>query len=231
MDTLQPAHGLLSRRSALGSLGLFALGLCLPLSGASAANGAEAFVRSNIDKSYAILNRGDSDREGEFRALLASMVDTKRVALFTLGPYARDLSRAEADSFVAAFTDYIAAIYQRGLETYKGRSLEVTGSTERAPGDVIVNVVAADEGQPNSDVHLDFRVRHQPDGADVITDLRVEGVWLGLTQREEITAYLQQHHGSIAELSSDVEKKAQQIRAEENKSRSIAVPCAPGRCP
>jgi len=38
--------------------------------------------------------RGDFDREGEFRALLVSMVDAKRVALFTLGPYARDLSQA-----------------------------------------------------------------------------------------------------------------------------------------
>lgn len=191
----------------MGSLAFVALATFFPVSRARAAEGAEAFVRSNIDKSYAILNRDAANREAEFRALLLSIVDTKRIALFTLGPYARGQSQPELDAFIAAFADYLVAVYKRGLDVYRGKILEVTGSTERAPGDVIVDTVV--DGQQVSKTHIDFRVRRQPGGANVITDLQVEGVWLALSQREEFIAYLQQHHGSIAELSSELQRKAE----------------------
>ena len=198
---------LITRRAVMGSLAFVALATFFPVSRARAAEGAEAFVRSNIDKSYAILNRDAANREAEFRALLLSIVDTKRIALFTLGPYARGQSQPELDAFIAAFADYLVAVYKRGLDVYRGKILEVTGSTERAPGDVIVDTVV--DGQQVSKTHIDFRVRRQPGGANVITDLRVEGIWLALSQREEFIAYLQQHHGSIAELSSELQRKAE----------------------
>jgi len=208
------AYGLVTRRSLVCSLALVALGTLLPSSDAVAATAAEAFVRTNIDKSYAILN-GDDDgsRQAAFRVLLESIVDTKRVALFTLGPYAREVSQADLAIFMVQFTDLLAYVYERGLDTYKGRTLEVIGSSERSPGDFIVNVVVGGRSQAASNVHIDFRVRRQPDGGNAITDLQVEGVWLALMQREEFIAYLQQHHGSITDLSSEVKRKVEQLRS------------------
>jgi phospholipid transport system substrate-binding protein len=136
--------------------------------------------------------------------------------LFTIGPYARDQSQPGLDVFIAAFADYLVAVYERGLDVYRGKSLEVIGSTERGPGDVIVNVVV--DGQQASKTHIDFRVRRQAGAANVITDLRIEGVWLALSQREEFIAYLQQHHGSIGELSSELQRKAEQMQAESRKT-------------
>jgi len=205
-----------TRRAIMGSIAFVALAAFFPVSRARAANEAEAFVRSNIDKSYAILNRHASNRQAEFRALLLSIVDTRRIALFTLGPYARGQSQPELDAFIAAFTDYLIAVYERGLDVYRGKMLEVIGSTERAPGDVIVNAVV--DGQEASKTHLDFRVRRKPGGATVIKDLQVEGIWLALSQREAFIAYLQQHHGSIAELSSELQRKAGHMRAEPRKT-------------
>ena len=207
---------LVTRRAIVGSLAFVALATFFPVSRARAADEAEAFIRSNIDKSYAILNRDASNRQAEFHALLLSIVDTRRIALFTLGPYARGQSQPELDAFIAAFADYLVAVYKRGLDVYRGKSLEVIGSTERGPGDVIVNTVV--DGQQASKTHIDFRVRRQPGGANVITDLQVEGVWLALSQREEFIAYLQQHHGSIAELSSELQRKAGQMWAESRKA-------------
>jgi phospholipid transport system substrate-binding protein len=202
---------LVTRRAIMGSLAFVAVATFFPESSARAADEAEAFVRSNIDKSYAILNRNASKRQAEFRALLLSIVDTRRIALFTLGAYARGQSQPELDGFVAAFTDYLVAVYKRGLDVHRGKTLEVIGSTERAPGDVIVNVVV--DGHEAFKTHIDFRVRREPGGANVITDLQVEGIWLALSQREEFSAYLQQHQGSIAELSSELQSKAEQMWA------------------
>jgi phospholipid transport system substrate-binding protein len=214
--TLLPMNELVTRRAIMGALTCVALATFLPVPRARAADEAAAFVRSNIDKSYAILNRDASNRQAEFRALLLSIVDTRRIALFTLGPYARGQSQAELDPFIAAFADYLVAVYKRGLDVYRGKMLEVIGSTERAPGDVIVNAVV--DGQGASKTHIDFRVRRQHGGANAITDLQIEGVWLALSQREEFTAYLQQHHGSIAELSSELQRKAGQMWAEPGKA-------------
>jgi phospholipid transport system substrate-binding protein len=211
---------LVTRRAIIGSLVFVTLATFFPVSRARAADEAEAFVRSTIDKSYAILNRDASNRQAEFRALLLSIVDTRRIALFTLGPYARGQSQPDLDAFVAAFTDYLAAVYERGLDVYRGKTLEVIGSTERAPGDLIVNVVV--DGQEASKTHIDFRVRRQPGGANVVTDLRVEGIWLALSEREEFIAYLQQHQGSIAELSSELQRKAVQMRDESRKTNGEA---------
>jgi phospholipid transport system substrate-binding protein len=207
------ASAALSRRAVLCAFAVCGMGALAAPTDAHAASEAEAFVRTNIDKSYEILNRGGPNRLVEFRTQLLAMVDAKRVAMFTLGQYARDASQSDLERFVASFTDLLTGVYLRGLDTYRGQSLDVTGSMERAPGDVIVNVVAGNRDNPGSRVHLDFRVRRQAESKMVVTDLQVEGVWLAITQREQFTAYLQQHHGDIASLSSDIEKRATQLAA------------------
>jgi phospholipid transport system substrate-binding protein len=198
--------------SGMYVLAFLAFGL-LFASEAHAANSAETFVQSTINKSYAILNDGAlnaSERQQRFHALLVSAVDARRVALFTLGPYARDAAQVDVETFKGAFTDFLTAVYQRGLDKYVGP--KVTGSSERARGDVIVNVIAASPNGSASRLELAFRVRQTSNGENVITDLQVEGAWLALTQRAEFTAYLQQHGTNIAGLAMELEKRTAQIR-------------------
>jgi len=192
-----------------GFLMLFAIG-GLAASDARAANSAEAFVQSGIERSYAILNDdalGASERQQEFHTFLLSIVDMRRVALFTLGPYARNASQGDLDTFERAFTDFLTVVYQRGLNTYT--SPKITGSTERAADDVIVNVTA---NSPNGRGSLAFRVRSTNGSGPLVTDLQVEGAWLAITQRGDFTAYLQQHGGNLAALATELDKRAAQVR-------------------
>src|SRR5215469_7479043 len=60
-----------------------------------AAAPAEIFVQQNIDEGYTILNDGTlsaPERGEKLHALLLRIIDGKRIALFTLGVYARDSS-------------------------------------------------------------------------------------------------------------------------------------------
>ena len=50
-------------------------------------------------------------------------------------------------------------------------------------------------------IRLAFRVRPGENGAPTITDIQVEGVSFASAQRADLTAYLQQHNGSIPELA------------------------------
>jgi ABC-type transporter MlaC component len=202
-----------TRRSAMiGSLGFLALGAAA--ADARAGNTAEAFVQANIDRSYTILNDeglGASERELQFRGLLLSIVDVRRVAVFTLGPYARGAAQGSIDQFELAFADLIAAVYLRGLTSYT--ALKVTGSTERAQDDAVVHVAADRTSGTSSRLSIAFRVRRSQDGRQMITDLQIEGAWLALVQRAEFMAYLQQHGGDIAALALQVQSVAARIRS------------------
>jgi len=183
---------------------------------AAATTPAESFVQQNIDKGYAILNASLSDeqRRAQFRTFMLGLTDTRRIGLFTLGQYANGASKADLDKFTDAFLDYAVAVYESRLSKYKGQTLKVTGSSERAADDVVVN---ADVVNPNSSngqpFKVGFRVRKTSDGRPIITDMQVEGVWLALSQRSDFTGFLQQHGGSLAALTENLHMQAQQIHA------------------
>jgi phospholipid transport system substrate-binding protein len=187
---------------------------------ASAANSdetgpAETFVQNSVDKGHAILNDPTAsvgDRENRFRAHLLAVIDLKRISAFTLGPYTRGAPVTAIVSFEDAFADYVTAVYQRHLDV-DGQTIRVTGSVRRATDDVIVtaDVIRVTSKEPPSKIA--FRVRKTDNGTDAVVDFQAEGVWLALTQRDEFTAYLQQHRGDIPQLAGELETRAERIRA------------------
>jgi ABC-type transporter MlaC component len=216
----RPFEFLVTRRGALAwPLAAVALGAFGAGSAARAASPAETFVQTNIDRSYAILSDralNPSERRRRFHDQLLSMVDVKRVALFTLGLYARSAAQGALEKFELAFEDFLTEVYLRGLDSYT--DLRITGSSERARDDVIVSVAASDASGKSSQLNIAFRVRRANDGRPIIIDLQIEGAWLALVQRSEFIAYLQQHGGDVAELSTEIEQRADRLRVARSES-------------
>lgn len=185
---------------------------------AAAANPAESFIQQNIDKGYTILNStqlSDEQHRTQFRNYMLALTDTKRIGTFTLGQYANSAPKADVEAFTNAFTDYAVAVYETRLSKYKGQTLKVTGSQERAADDVVVNAdVTSAPGAANTPTFkAAFRVRKTMDGRPIITDMQVEGIWLALSQRSDFTAFLQQHNGSVAALTDDLKRQTAQLTA------------------
>jgi len=207
----------LGRKARLGVLVCLAVGVAVLMSSleARAANSAESFVEASIGKGNAILNApllDPAQRQSQFRDFLLSITDTRRVALFTLGPYARAAPEPVIAAFVAAFIDFDTAIYRRSLDDYNGQTIRVTGSTQRSEDDVIVNADVLDPNGKSGTLKIAFRVR-KSEGKDILTDLQVEGAWLALSQQSDFTSYLQQHDGDIAQLSRELELRIGQMHA------------------
>lgn len=193
---------------------LAALAIALPiwprLTRAAAANAAEIFVQENVDRAFAIINDAsvpEEQRYMQFRELILSLMDARRIGVFTLGPYANRASQADIEAFLAAFGDYtIRFIYGAGFAQTEGNPPKVTGSTQRAPDDVVVNCeVNGPNAQP---INVAFRVRKAADGHPIVTDLQVEGVWLALLQRSDFSAFLQQNGGRLPALTADLHRLA-----------------------
>ncbi len=190
----------------------------------AAATSTEAFVQQNIDRGLAVLNDSrlaPQQRDQQFRDLLLSVTDVKRVAVFTLGQYARGASDDQVNGFMKAFGDYFTAVFQTSLNRNSGETVEVTGSKIRAADDVIVNgKLSGGDSTKATPVNIAFRVRKNPAGADVVVDLQVEGISMALTERDEFGSYLQRHGGNIALLSAELETRARRLRTGDSLAQS-----------
>jgi phospholipid transport system substrate-binding protein len=186
------------RRSVLLGAGAFA---ALPMLPAFAANAAEDFVSASIQAGFGILNDKTLDvatRKQRFAAFLLGLTDVKRVALFLVGKYADGAPQPDMNAYLAAYQDYIAAVYQSYFAQYAGQSLRVVSSRERAKGDF---VVATSLVGSNTPLQIEFRVR--TDGArPVLVDLSVAGVWLAVAQRDEFASVLAQNNGDVKALTA-----------------------------
>jgi phospholipid transport system substrate-binding protein len=184
---------------------------------APAANPAEAYVQENVEKGYVILNSttlSDEQRRSQFRDFMLALTDARRIGMFTLGPYANSASKEEVEAFINAFSEYAVAIYESRLSKYKGQTVRVTGSVQRAADDIVVNSEVFDPAAPPNAPRLKaaFRVRKTSDGRPIVTDMQVEGIWLALSQRSDFTGFLQQHGGRVPDLTSDLQRQTQMLR-------------------
>ena len=91
---------------------------------------------------------------------------------------------------------------RKRIEPVFWQALKVTGSSDRAADDSIVQAEITSPNQANGQsIRVAFRVRPGETGASTITDILIEGVSLATTERDEFTAYLQQHEGHVSDLS------------------------------
>ena len=190
----------LKRRTLLA---MFAAPLVLAGPAAAAApNVAESFVDENIHKGLEILRDkrlSTVQRRDQFEGLLLTLVDVRRIALFTLGQYRRSAPPDDVEAFINAFKNYAAAAYQSYFAKYPDQNLRVIGSTQRSPTDFIVQTNLVDPGSSQPPAEVDFRVRTDT-GRPVLVDVAYQGIWLSLEQRDQFVAFLGQNNGNVRTL-------------------------------
>src|SRR4029078_4841587 len=128
----------------------------------AAPNVAESFVDENIHKGLEILRDkrlNTVQRRDQFEGLLLSLVDVRRIALFTLGQYRRSAPPEDVEAFVNAFKNYATAAYQSYFSKYTNQQLKVIGSTQPTPTDFIVQTLLVDPSTSQPPAEVDFRVR------------------------------------------------------------------------
>jgi ABC-type transporter MlaC component len=169
---------------------------------AFAANVAETFVDENIHRGLDILRDkrlSVVQKRDQFEGLLLTLVDVRRIALFTLGQYRRTAPPEDIEAFVNAFKNYAAAAYQSYFAKYTNQQLKVTGSTVRSPTDYIVQTQLLEPGSSQTPAQVDFRVRTDA-GKPVLVDVAYQGIWLSLEQRDQFVAFLGQNNGNVRTL-------------------------------
>jgi phospholipid transport system substrate-binding protein len=189
-----------------------------PLSArAQDASSAQSFIQTNVQNALTILQDGSlaaDQRRERVHTLLSSMLDSQRIAVYTLGPSAANANPADLAAYTDAFREFMIANYDYGLRQYSGESLNVLGVTKHGPGDFVVSGVIIDPaGSANGKVppEVDFRILYE-DGKYFVVDANVKGVWLAEAQREGFQSFLKEHNGDVGALTAHLKDMTYSIR-------------------
>ena len=70
--------------------------------------------------------------------------------------------------------------------------------------------LSTDNARSELQLEVDLRVLSE-NGKFVVVDASVEGIWLALTQREELTSFLDQHNGDFKALDARLDQLSAQL--------------------
>lgn len=180
--------------------------------GSAAVPEAETFVSTLSQRGISSLTgrgTGEAERARRFRALLVENFDVPTIARFVIGRYWRVASEAERREYMGLFTDMLVATYASRFAEYQGEQLRTTGSRTTAESDIIVTSDVVRSGAQTAKVEWILR----RDGSSFrIVDVRVEGVSMAITQRDEYGSIIQRGGGQVAALLQVMRQRAAQVR-------------------
>jgi phospholipid transport system substrate-binding protein len=165
---------------------------------------AEQFVQTQAQRSLDALNNHPGEDERAFRAIVDEIADVPRITSFVLGKYGRTITPAQLQRFAPAFRAYEQNVYQAQLSNFHGRTVKVTGSIIRRPGDVVVNTVITG-GDLTEPLPVAWRVLGGG-GTWKVVDVQANGVWLAITQQQDFVSTIDNHGGDIDALSSQLQQ-------------------------
>ncbi len=154
------------------------------------------------------------ERENRFRALLRQGFDVKRIGRFVLGRYARGVKPEEIDEYHGLFEDLIVATYAARFAEYSGQKFVIkrVAKPKKRGDSIVMSEIRPSGGGPS--IRVDWQV-HGKEDAFKIVDVRVEGVSMSVTQREEFTAVIRNNGGNVDALLGVLRKKTKGLKSKQ----------------
>jgi phospholipid transport system substrate-binding protein len=164
----------------------------------------ESFINSLSQKAITELQSAGTDKERAAKLLpiLRQYFDMPKLAKHTLGAYWKRATPEEQTEYVEVFTEYMSAVYGKRFAEYSGQTLAVQRIREAGDMSTVFTIVKGAQGEPR----VDWDVSNEG-GHDMITDVRVEGLSLAETHRQEFASVISSNGGKISALIGILKKK------------------------
>jgi phospholipid transport system substrate-binding protein len=174
-----------------------------------------AFVAELGNRAIELLSRRgvtDEEQETRFRALLREGFAVQKIGRFVLGKYRRRSSADEVTEFLHLFEDYIVSLYSSAFRGFSGETFAVVRVVKtRSPQDTMV-VTHINPDAPDGPTKVLFQVRNFRDKYKIL-DVKIQGVSMIVTQRDEFTGFIRNNGGKIGPLIKALRKKTESLKS------------------
>ncbi|MDY6407474.1 MAG: ABC transporter substrate-binding protein [Pseudomonadota bacterium] len=180
---------------------------------AKAENPAIDFVNKladNVINNVLTADVSQDEKLSRFRAEFTEALDLKNIGQFVLGIYWRKATQSEKDAFLKAFMDFTTKTWADRFDSYQGQKIVFSGVRNAERNQLYVDSTI----QNNPPVEVIWRLK-QKDNTYRIIDIIVEGVSMAMSYRNEYSAFLQTHGGSVQALTDELKKKSENFKWEE----------------
>jgi phospholipid transport system substrate-binding protein len=134
-------------------------------------------------------------------------------ATYQLGSYWRKASPDEQTEFTSVLTDFLALAYGKRFANYTGHEMEIGRVRDEGDGrSVVFSTVKLPSGDP---ARVDWTVQ-QTDSSYKIEDVKVEGLSLADTHRQEFASVISSNGGNVGKLIEILKKKVGSSTASAN---------------
>ncbi len=188
-------------------LGVAALPLAvagvIPAAGATA---PEAYVQSLGKEVVALANGGATGTalRSRFVSLLNRHSDVRSVALFSLGPYQKDLPANLKNEYFRLVIEYTAGFFVYYIKDFAGARFDVKSSTTSGKATIVDSAIRFAGGSSSP---VKWRIVGLGGGLRV-TDVNVRGIWLRLQMRQQFTSVLKRNRGDFNALLKYLKENA-----------------------
>jgi len=183
---------------------------------AGAADDPGAVISDLGDKALAEIKKNASARpqmEANFKVLLETYFDVPSISKFVLARYWRVATEAERVEFTKLFEQLVVQSYAARFSEYSGETFKITNvvKDQPDPGDAIVHTQIQAAGQ--EPVRADWRLKLLEGAHYRIVDVKIEGVSMVQTFRDEFASVIRTNGGTVAGLNEALRKKIAQASA------------------
>lgn len=150
---------------------------------------AREFIEGFSDRAIGILNNKNLTEEqtfNEYRKILNDSFAIDYIARITLSRHRNKASKEELDEYSRLFPEFILKVNSSRLQKLDTTKLEIDQVVPNGKTDIFVRTKAFNADDKPLDV--DWRVRSDKNGIYKIIDVKIEGISMVATQRDDFTS-------------------------------------------
>jgi len=157
-------------------------------------------------------NLSDDELYKRFRTLFEQGFDVSYIAKSALGRFWQRASEKDRADYVSAFENYMVKVYAAKFKTYTGESFKASASQNAPDGVNVTSTVIKPDGP---ETKIDWLVADDS-GAPKIRDIKIEGVSMVSSYRDEFANEILQHDGKVAGLIDALREKTAHLGTQDN---------------
>ena len=141
----------------------------------------------------------------KLRKIAEENVDIRGVGFYSLGKHRKKINKSQLNEYHSLFKEYFLKSFSSRLSEYSDPKINVLSQEVLSEKYTMVSsILVASEKRP--EIKIEWRVYTKNKERPLIRDLRIEGLSLARTQKEEFNSVIKSANGDISVLFSNLKE-------------------------